>query len=90
MLPILLLTIFPLLSQSMPQIPEDYDIFPESEIKPPQGICSLPSYLGFTGSGKLLSDCKTLDRFRQPPCNVYAYTANQAKVCLLFIASKKY
>ena len=73
---LLLFLALPVLNQAMPQ----FDV-PEENFKPPPDICALPAYLGFPGSGKLLSDCSTLNLFKEPPCDVYSYTSNQVKVC---------
>ena len=75
---LLLFLALPILNHGMPQY-DEYEI--QGDFKPPPDICALPSYLGHTGSGKLLSDCSTLKRFKEPPCSVYSYTSNQAKVC---------
>ena len=80
MSPLLHFLILPILVWARPQTDLDADYYP-ADFQPPPDICPLPNYLGFTGSGKLLNDCTTLNRYKEPPCNVYSYTANQAKVC---------
>jgi len=46
-----------------------------------ENLCQLPKELGGFGRGVPLVDCDTINKVKEPPCNIYSWGGNHPKVC---------
>jgi len=53
----------------------------EDILAPPNNLCNLPEHLGYSGLGKPIIDCDTIDKIKEPPCNIYSWGGNHPMMC---------